>query len=301
MGTTLSTVWTARILPDFRKRFSGWPTSGAVDVTIAGYSDVNGSSAALATAMAWESLMRDVEINPRVAVVATWTEKGALATHSHLPDMLIGYGRNWSDILLVGPGSSAKVADAAVRGYLLPLVSTQVIEVRNYAEAMDIATGKIEVKITSFAVDSAADVLPMQVAVDADYGEETRLRYRFLDLRRAKMQANLLLRSKIGALGGVSNHLAKVNFTQHIRLLHQREGHTLLGGIAYARDRLVVRCAQIVVEGILRIRVTGAPRADGHLEIAILDVDIMLREGDATECSLDTEIGELLRQVLCRG
>ena len=61
----------------------------------------------------------------------------------------------------------------------------------------ELATGKIEVKITSFAVDSAADVLPMQVAVDADYGEETRLRYRFLDLRRAKMQANILLRSKI--------------------------------------------------------------------------------------------------------
>ncbi len=166
MGTTLSTVWTARILPDFRKRFSGWPTSGAVDVTIAGYSDVNGSSAALATAMAWESLMRDVEINPRVAVVATWTEKGALATHSHLPDMLIGYGRNWSDILLVGPGSSAKVADAAVRGYLLPLVSTQVIEVRNYAEAMDIATGKIEAK-TKASIEGVAQVLALRSKMDA--------------------------------------------------------------------------------------------------------------------------------------
>ena len=165
MGTTLSTVWTTRILPAFRKRFSGWPTSGAVDVAIAGYSDANGSSAALATAMAWESMMRDVEINPRVAVVGTWTEKGELATHSHLPDMLIGYGRNWSDILLVGPGSSAKVADAAVRGYLLPLASTQVIEVRNYAEAMDIASGKIEAK-TKASIEGVAQVLALRTKMD---------------------------------------------------------------------------------------------------------------------------------------
>ncbi len=61
----------------------------------------------------------------------------------------------------------------------------------------ELATGEVELTIAAFAVDSAADVLPMQVAVDADYGEETRLRYRFLDLRRAKMQANILLRSKI--------------------------------------------------------------------------------------------------------
>ena len=61
----------------------------------------------------------------------------------------------------------------------------------------ELPTGEIELTITAFAVDSPADVLPMQVAIDADYGEETRLRYRFLDLRRARMQKNILLRSRI--------------------------------------------------------------------------------------------------------
>ncbi len=46
-------------------------------------------------------------------------------------------------------------------------------------------------------MQSAADQLPLQVNSDADAGEEIRLRYRFLDLRREKMQQNILLRSKV--------------------------------------------------------------------------------------------------------
>jgi aspartyl-tRNA synthetase len=45
-------------------------------------------------------------------------------------------------------------------------------------------TGHIEVRIEEFAVQSAADTLPLQVNSDEDSGEETRLRYRYLDLRR---------------------------------------------------------------------------------------------------------------------
>ena len=45
-------------------------------------------------------------------------------------------------------------------------------------------TGHIEVHIDEFFVQSAADTLPLQVNSDEDSGEETRLRYRYLDLRR---------------------------------------------------------------------------------------------------------------------
>ena len=58
-------------------------------------------------------------------------------------------------------------------------------------------TGAVEVRIAEFAVQSSADVLPMQVAGDQTYGEDTRLRYRFLDLRRAAMQRNIRLRSAV--------------------------------------------------------------------------------------------------------
>jgi aspartyl-tRNA synthetase len=55
----------------------------------------------------------------------------------------------------------------------------------------------VEVRIEDFAIDSAADILPMQVAGDAELGEETRLRYRFLDLRREKVHRNIVLRSQV--------------------------------------------------------------------------------------------------------
>ena len=58
-------------------------------------------------------------------------------------------------------------------------------------------TGDIEVRVDSFEVESAADVLPLQVAGDEDAGEETRLRYRFLDLRRERIHQNILLRSRV--------------------------------------------------------------------------------------------------------
>jgi len=58
-------------------------------------------------------------------------------------------------------------------------------------------TGRIEVQLQELSVQSAADPLPLQVNSDADAGEEIRLRYRFLDLRREKMQQNILLRSKV--------------------------------------------------------------------------------------------------------
>ena len=58
-------------------------------------------------------------------------------------------------------------------------------------------TGEIEVRISSFDVLSAAEVLPLQVNSDEDAGEETRLRHRYLDLRRTRPHNNILLRSDI--------------------------------------------------------------------------------------------------------
>ncbi|MEE3023910.1 MAG: aspartate--tRNA ligase [Pseudomonadota bacterium] len=58
-------------------------------------------------------------------------------------------------------------------------------------------TGQVEVRIESFDVQSAADTLPLQVNSDVDSGEETRLRYRYLDLRRGRPHDNIMLRAKI--------------------------------------------------------------------------------------------------------
>jgi aspartyl-tRNA synthetase len=58
-------------------------------------------------------------------------------------------------------------------------------------------TGSIEVVIEDFNLDSQAEILPIQVNSDQEFPEETRLRYRFLDLRREKIHSNIVLRSKI--------------------------------------------------------------------------------------------------------
>ncbi|WP_323005035.1 aspartate--tRNA ligase [Pseudorhodobacter sp.] len=58
-------------------------------------------------------------------------------------------------------------------------------------------TGEIEVYIRDMEVLGAADELPMPVFGEVDYPEETRLTYRFLDLRREKLHANMMLRSNV--------------------------------------------------------------------------------------------------------
>lgn len=58
-------------------------------------------------------------------------------------------------------------------------------------------TGEIEVLVHHAVVLSAAEPLPLQVNGTAEYPEETRLTYRFLDLRRERLRANILLRSAI--------------------------------------------------------------------------------------------------------
>ncbi|MFN3826725.1 MAG: aspartate--tRNA ligase [Micavibrio sp.] len=61
----------------------------------------------------------------------------------------------------------------------------------------DLATGDIEVYIDELTVQSNADVLPLQVA-DADAaGEDVRLKYRFLDLRRDAMHSRIRLRNNV--------------------------------------------------------------------------------------------------------
>ncbi|MGB3753480.1 MAG: aspartate--tRNA ligase [Parerythrobacter sp.] len=58
-------------------------------------------------------------------------------------------------------------------------------------------TGEIEVFAREATVQSHAEELPMPVAGEQDYPEDIRLKYRFIDLRRKTMHANIMLRSKV--------------------------------------------------------------------------------------------------------
>jgi aspartyl-tRNA synthetase len=58
-------------------------------------------------------------------------------------------------------------------------------------------TGEVEVVAEALVIEAPSDQLPLQVNADREYPEDTRLRFRFLDLRRETMQRNILLRSRV--------------------------------------------------------------------------------------------------------
>jgi aspartyl-tRNA synthetase len=73
-------------------------------------------------------------------------------------------------------------------------------------------TGEIELQAAEVAVQSAADVLPMQVAGDEKYPDEIRLKYRFIDLRREKVHKNLMLRA--GVIASIRRRMIEQGFTE---------------------------------------------------------------------------------------
>ena len=76
-----------------------------------------------------------------------------------------------------------------------------------------IPTGEIEVFIRDMEVLGAAEELPLIVFGDQEYPEETRLRYRFLDLRREVMQRNMTLRSDVVA--SMRRRMWDIGFREH--------------------------------------------------------------------------------------
>lgn len=61
----------------------------------------------------------------------------------------------------------------------------------------DIKTGDVEILVTDLRILSAAQTPPFEIVNDTKTNEELRLRYRYLDLRRNKLQDNLIMRHKI--------------------------------------------------------------------------------------------------------
>ena len=88
------------------------------------------------------------------------------------------------------------------------------VVVKRTAETINdkLPTGRIEVKLRELTVQSEAETLPMPVNQDADTGEEVRLRYRFLDLRRERLHENILLRSRV--IASIRNRMIGQGFTE---------------------------------------------------------------------------------------
>lgn len=75
-----------------------------------------------------------------------------------------------------------------------------------------LATGDIEIQVHDVKIINSAITTPMIIADETDALEDTRLKYRYLDLRRPVLQKNLILRNRITLL--VRNYLAKYGFVE---------------------------------------------------------------------------------------
>ena len=76
----------------------------------------------------------------------------------------------------------------------------------------NLPTGHIEVNLSKLEIISRSNTLPLQVNSDEDYGEETRLKFRYLDLRRNRPHSNIILRSNV--IQTIRNKMIELGFIE---------------------------------------------------------------------------------------
>lgn len=103
---------------------------------------------------------------------------------------------------------AAQISD--VRNEYVLQVKGTVVERKDKNPKLE--TGEIEVVVSEVKIVNTAITTPMIIADETDALEDTRLKYRYLDLRRPVLQKNLILRNRITLL--VRNYLAKYGFTE---------------------------------------------------------------------------------------
>ena len=76
----------------------------------------------------------------------------------------------------------------------------------------NLPTGKIEINLSELEIISQSKALPLQVNSDEDYGEEARLKFRYLDLRRSRPHENIVLRSNV--IQTIRNKMLELGFLE---------------------------------------------------------------------------------------
>ena len=113
---------------------------------------------------------------------------------------------------VVDSSSPVFEAAASVRLESVVCLTGKVVQRSEDTVNRTIATGEVELSIETFELLAAADPLPLQVNSDEDYGEEIRLRYRFLDLRRERVHRNIMLRAAV--IAGIRRRMVEQGFTE---------------------------------------------------------------------------------------
>jgi aspartyl-tRNA synthetase len=115
--------------------------------------------------------------------------------------------------IVFAAGSPAFAAADAVRPESVITVTGQVVMREAGTVNPKLPTGDIELRAAELTVQSAAEVLPMQVAGDEKFPEDIRLKYRFIDLRRDKLHRNMILRSNV--ITSVRRRMIEAGFLEY--------------------------------------------------------------------------------------
>src|SRR5215207_5959997 len=113
---------------------------------------------------------------------------------------------------VVGQGSPVAAQADALRPESVVTVTGEVVRREGATVNPKLPTGEVEVRVRELAVQSEAAVLPIQVAGDAEFPEDLRLRYRFLDLRRERQHRNIMLRANV--IASIRRRMIEAGFTE---------------------------------------------------------------------------------------
>ena len=114
--------------------------------------------------------------------------------------------------LVCRAGSEALKTLDSMRVESVVTVTGEVVGREGGAVNARLATGDIEIVVDTVEVQSAAAELPMPVAGEADYPEDIRLKYRYLDLRRERLHRNIILRSQV--IASIRRRMIDQGFTE---------------------------------------------------------------------------------------
>ncbi len=176
----------------------------------------------------------------------------------------------------------------------------------------NLATGEIEVEVSELNILNTAKTPPFAINEETDVRDEVRLKYRYLDLRRERMQKNLVLRHKITTF--IRNYMDQNDFVDietPILLKSTPEGardfvvpSRLHSGKFYALPQSPQQMKQLLMVAgyeryyqIARCFRDEDLRADRQLEFTQLDVEMSFVESDDVRALIETMLIQLIESV----
>ena len=114
--------------------------------------------------------------------------------------------------IVFAAGSPVFAAADALRPESVVTVTGEVVRREPGTVNPKLPTGEIELRGNALVVQSAAEVLPMQVAGEEKFPDDLRLTYRYLDLRRERVHRNIMLRA--GVITSIRRRMIDAGFTE---------------------------------------------------------------------------------------